>query len=319
MPKQFNITGTCFPHLQRTLFFLLLASPLFGQSPAYQALARQADSLFHRGEFAASGAAFSQAFEMLGWRGYPEDRFTAARAWSRAGVPDSAFFQLQRLLDKTDFLDKDDAWTLETDFDMLQNDLRWQRLTTQWHLKQERMERAKSHPLSIELEAIHVADQYFRIKRDSVQSVHGLNSPEMKGWTRRWIEQDSLNYLRVNEILETSGWLGPDAVTEKVCSALYLVVQHAPLPAQEKWLPAMREAVKNGKAKPDNLAYLEDRVLMRQGKPQRYGSQITSDKTTGEWILHPVEDPANLDARPKSVGLGPIQLYLDMMGAKWKQ
>jgi hypothetical protein len=81
----------------------------------------------------------------------------------------------------------------------------------------------------------------------------------------------------------------------------------------------MREAVRMGKAKPANLAYLEDRVLKNTGKPQRYGSQFYTDPDTGALLLYPVEDPPNLDARRKSMELGSIQNYLDQTGAKWKQ
>ena len=307
----------------RLFFFCLLifATPLAGQNPDYIAFVQQADSLFQRGKPAASASAFSRAFEALGWRGYPGDRFTAAKAWALAGVADSAFFQLQRLLDKTDFLDKDDLWMLEPSFESLQNDLRWKRLTTQWHLKQERLERVRANPVSIELEKIHYLDQYFRQNRDSVIALHGLKSPEMKDWMHRWATQDSFNYLKVNEILEKYGWLGPDEVSELASTTLWLVIQHADfnLPAQEKWLPVMRDAVRAGKAKPGNLAYLEDRVLKNQGKPQRYGSQLYDDPVTGEFVLYPVEDPANINARRKSMELGPIQAYLDQTGAQWKQ
>lgn len=305
----------------RVFTFLLFTVPAFGQASDYQMFVRQADSLFRQGAYQASALKFSEAFEVFGWRGYPEDRFTAARAWSRAGVPDSAVFQLQRLLDKTDFLDHKENWMLEQDFSVLDNDFAWKRLLTQWNLKQEKLEKIRANPLSIELEQIHYLDQYFRVKRDSVLEFHNLESPEMQDWMRRWLIQDSLNYLRVNEILEKHGWLGPDEVTEYASRALWLVLQHADrnVQGQEKWLPVMREAVKAGKAKAPDLAYLEDRVLKNQGKPQRYGSQMYTDPATKEFVLYPVEDPANLDARRKSAGLGPIKNYLEQMGGTWKQ
>ena len=155
-------------------------------------------------------------------------------------------------------------------------------------------------------------------KRDSVIELHGLKSPEMADWVRRLMMQDSVNYIRVNEILEQYGWLGTDVITESASTALWLVIQHADrnVTGQEKWLPVMREAVKAGKAKPGNLAYLEDRVLKNNGKPQRFGSQLYEDPSTGALLLYPVEDPDNLDARRKSMGLGPIQAYLDQVGAK---
>lgn len=174
----------------------------------------------------------------------------------------------------------------------------------------------QNDPLTLELEQIQELDQWFRIRWDSVIALHGRKSPEFQDFLRRNREQDSLNEMRVIQILDERGWLGPDEVGYKGSSALFLVIQHADLPVQEKYLPMMQKAVAAGKAAPANLAYLEDRVLMRQGKPQRYGSQIVTDKATGAWVLHEVEDPPHLDKRRASVGLGPIQEYLDRMGAK---
>ncbi len=62
--------------------------------------------------------------------------------------------------------------------------------------------------------------------------------------------------------------------------ALFLVIQHANLKTQEEYLPVMRESVNNGQAAPQYLAMLEDKVLVKQGKKQMYGSQIETDKDT---------------------------------------
>lgn len=309
--------------IRRTAAALMLyfcsVHPVFGQSEAYSALVRQADSLFRHGEYQAAAHKFSESFAELGWRGYPEHRFTAARAWARAAMPDSAVSQLQKLMDKTDFLENKKDWMLEGDFTEIQTTFVWQRLMTKWQMKLDNAEKIRTNPLTLELEKIHRLDQYYRVTRDSVIALHGLKSPEMKDWIRRLMEQDSLNFLRVNEILEQYGWLGADQVSEKASTALWLVLQHADtnLEGQEKWLPVMRDAVRQGKAKASNLAYLEDRVLKNQGKPQRYGSQMYTDPVTQEFTMYPVEDPQNLDARRKSVGLGPIKDYLEQMGATW--
>jgi hypothetical protein len=76
---------------------------------------------------------------------------------------------------------------------------------------------------------------------------------------------------------------------------------------QLKYLDRMRAAALAGEASKPNFALLEDRVLIRQGKPQRYGSQV--DTKNGVTLL-PTEDDGNLDARRASMGLGPICEYL---------
>ena len=66
----------------------------------YNALVREAYALYQQKQFSESAARYSAAFEALGWKGYSEDRYNAACSWALAGVPDSAFFNLQRITDK---------------------------------------------------------------------------------------------------------------------------------------------------------------------------------------------------------------------------
>ena len=54
---------------------------------------------------------------------------------------------------------------------------------------------------------------------------------------------------------------------------------------------------------------LEDRVLQREGKPQKYGTQVIT-AADGRWILYTVEDPEHLGARRAAVGLPPMDVYL---------
>lgn len=301
------------------LLSLFVICDSFGQNAAYKAFAQRADSLFHAGRYLESGQAFSSAFENLGWKGLPEDRFWAARAWSLAGNMDSAFFQLNRLLEKTDYLENEAMLLKEPDFAPLYTDFRWKRLTVQLNQKLEQEAAVRNSPLAMELERIRELDQWYRVHWDSVIGVHGRTSPEFNELLRRSREQDSLNVLRIIEILDTQGWPGPELAGKNGSRAIWLVIQHADLSVQEKYLPMMRQAVAENKASSTDLAYLEDRVLMREGKPQIYGSQIVPHPETGAWMLYKVEDPDNLDRRRATVGLGPIQEYLDMMGARWER
>ncbi len=309
MKKIFWLTAAC-----------LLAAPLlFSQNTGYDGQVHRADSLFHNGQYRASADAFSAAFSTLDGKAMPEDRYTAAQAWSLAGVPDSAFYHLGRLLDKTELLSDEAMLTGQRNFNILHDDLRWERLLTRQRLKNEHLTAIRNSPLAIELESIYDSDQWYRTHRDSVIALHGRNSAEYEDFRQKANRQDSLNTLRVSALLDSLGWLGPDEVGDKANRALFLVIQHAGQAVQEKYLPMMRQAAAEGKASPSNLAYLEDRVLMRQGKPQRYGSQIVRDEQTGGWILYKVEEPELLDQRRKSAGLGPISEYLEMTGAIWKK
>jgi hypothetical protein len=111
--------------------------------------------------------------------------------------------------------------------------------------------------------------------------------------------------------------VGADVVGRQGNTTLFLVIQHSDQATQEKYLPMMREAVKNGKAQGSDLALLEDRVALGQGKRQIYGSQIGRDPETQIYYVSPLEDPNNVDKRRAEVGLGPLAEYVNYWQMKW--
>jgi len=83
------------------------------------------------------------------------------------------------------------------------------------------------------------------------------------------------NNKRIKEIIKESGWPLESEVGEDGTEAAWLLVQHAVLESefQEECIGLLKQAVEIGEAKGWFLAYLQDRVLVRQGKPQIYGTQ----------------------------------------------
>ena len=79
----------------------------------------------------------------------------------------------------------------------------------------------------------------------------------------------------------------------------------------------MREAVKLGNARASSLALLEDRVALRQGERQIYGSQIGRDPETNEYYVSPLIEPEKVNERRAEVGLGPIEEYIQNWGMTW--
>lgn len=96
---------------------------------------------------------------------------------------------------------------------------------------------------------------------------------------------------------------------------IWLVVDHAPLAIQEKYLPLVGQMADNGAIGMDEYAVLSDRVAMGQGRPQRYGSQVVQFGTPDMMHLYvyPIENPGVLDSLRASVGLSPMAEYLDQV------
>jgi hypothetical protein len=155
-------------------------------------------------------------------------------------------------------------------------------------------------------------------RRDSDQQIR--NEMTQKGaWDHpaeglssrmRAIDQDDA--ARMRALLRQYGWPGPELIGSDGTFAAWLLVQHADLELQSLALPFVHEAFLAKKLPGSCYALLLDRVRVREGKPQVYGSQ---GKPFDEWknhtpALEPIEDEANVDKRRAEVGLGPLSEYV---------
>ena len=286
---------------------------VFAQVPSYFASTKKADSLYNLKKYKMAALAYSEAFKMKAGQGNMTDRYNAACCWALANEPDSSFFFLDQLAVKMKFIYYGQIMS-DPDLNSLHNDKRWMPLM---EIIKNNKENAESHlnkALISELDSIYNEDQQYRLQIDDTLKKYGWQSAEMKSLWNIIYEKDSINLIKVKFILNKYGWLGSDIVGEQGNTTLFLVIQHADLATQENYLPIMRIAVKNGKAKASSLALLEDRVALREGKKQIYGSQIVRDEATQKSYVSPLEDPENVDKRRAEVGLEPLAEYV----IQWK-
>lgn len=298
------------------LLFITYSSFSQGLPAAYSSNVRIADSLYNAGDYLNSGKTYSKAFEANGWKGLSNHRYNAACSWALAGVADSAFFQLERIAQKANYTNYGHI-TTDTDLNSLHSDTRWQPLLDLILQNKEKAEVNLNKPLAAQLDSIYIDDQKYRQQIDDIEKKYGWESKEMQDHWKIIHEKDSVNLVKVKAILDQYGWLGPDVVGGQGNTTLFLVIQHADKETQIKYLPMMREAVKNGKAQGSSLALLEDRVALGLGKKQIYGSQIGRDETTNLYYVSPLEDPDNVDKRRAEVGLGPLADYVSRWNIKW--
>jgi hypothetical protein len=121
-------------------------------------------------------------------------------------------------------------------------------------------------------------------------------------------EMDHRHTERLRAIVAEIGWPTRTRVGDKASHGAWLLAQHADHdPAfQRECLRLMREAGPD-EIRPVDLAYLEDRIAVHEGRPQRYGTQFRT--LHGRTDPHPIEDPEHLDDRRREVGLGPFEDY----------
>ncbi|MFT4248711.1 MAG: hypothetical protein QM581_11915 [Pseudomonas sp.] len=126
------------------------------------------------------------------------------------------------------------------------------------------------------------------------------------------IDKDNTRWLK--NVVQKQGWPTITQVGPEGASAAWVLIQHADEdPAfQAEVLPMMERLVMSHEADSNNYALLTDRVLISQGKPQRYGSQFHNNDD-GSFSMSPTEDESNLDARRIKIGLQPIAEYKKML------
>jgi hypothetical protein len=121
---------------------------------------------------------------------------------------------------------------------------------------------------------------------------------------------DRENTARMRQILRVYGWPSRDLVGKEGVHAAFLLVQHADADRdfQMQCLPLLRKAAGRGEVPSEAVAMLTDRLLVAQGKRQRYGTQFIKNGA-GEWVPLPIEDEGRVDARRKRMGMAPLAEY----------
>ena len=120
----------------------------------------------------------------------------------------------------------------------------------------------------------------------------------------KYAKEDHRNQELVISIIEKCGMPTLKEVGQRQMDAIWLGLQHSTKEIRIKYFPYVEKAVKNGDLSKDQYALMKDRMLMDEGKPQIYGSQIENGK------LYKLENPKTVNERRKEMGMESIEDYL---------
>lgn len=292
---------------------LLLAACSFVYGQDYRSVVAEADKYYNTKEYEKSVLKYKDAFKIE--MNEANDLYNAACSASLSGDKTLAFEWLN-LAFKNGWINIKHL-KADTDLTSLHNSKNWNDLLLAMQKEVDRKEANYDKALQAKLLAIFDDDQAIRQQYIAAQKEFGFQSKQVDSLGEIMLFKDSTNLVKVTEILDTYGWVGADKVGGQANQTLFLVIQHADLKTQQKYLPLMREAVKNKKASSSALALLEDRVALGEGKRQIYGSQIGRDNKTEKFYVLPLDDPDNVDKRRASMGLGPLADYVKRWDITW--
>lgn len=137
-------------------------------------------------------------------------------------------------------------------------------------------------------------------------------------WGKVWPEVSSVDQANQEQLLAMvpeQGWFPISVYGHDAAIAAFLIVQHSDETLWRRFLPAIEQMVKTGEADGQSFALMYDRLALSEGRPQRYGSQM-SCKDGRYQVSEPVEDWSAIDELRASVGLSTLQENLERFAGR---
>ncbi|HEX2780959.1 MAG TPA: DUF6624 domain-containing protein [Gemmatimonadaceae bacterium] len=124
---------------------------------------------------------------------------------------------------------------------------------------------------------------------------------------------DASNTIFLKKVVAERGWPGASLVGRDGEQAAFLIAQHAVLDTafMAQVLPLVERAYAAGEAEGQQVALLTDRIARHRGRPQVYGTQASI--VNGRFVLDPIADSANVDARRAKLGIPPVARYMRLL------
>ena len=106
------------------------------------------------------------------------------------------------------------------------------------------------------------------------------------------------------------------SISSEAKDMLFTLIAHCDLSTQETFLPVLDNIKKDSEEQKYTYLMIQDKILVKKGKKQKFGTQTEWNNATGKMMLLPVEDcnyaekiRADLDIEPLSIYLRSIKIY----------
>ena len=148
------------------------------------------------------------------------------------------------------------------------------------------------------LEWIFERDQYDRMLWFLASNKRTESPERVEKLARRAMDTDSTNLQLVSRILLERGYPRKSKVGDFATQTVWMIIQHSDLGRIKQFLPQLEEAARRGHLAPAYMAATKDRIDIREGRPQKYGTQFNC----------PLLDSLRVNEWRQEVGLPPIEV-----------
>ncbi|SDJ82393.1 hypothetical protein SAMN05421823_101198 [Catalinimonas alkaloidigena] len=290
-----------------------LTATIAEASPSFYTLISQAESAYLIESYEESAMLYERAFTLQ--TPTAQQLYDAACSRAVIGHTDLAFQHLQSAV-RGGWIDLE---RLQEDSDLrpLHDDARWASLLENLTQRVHQWEAAANPSYRSELEALDEADQQYRRLIDSVETATGRYSEAWSTLMTQIEQNDQQNVDKVVALLDAHGWPTAEQTGPQASAIVCRLLTRAPLEIQTKYLSTLRSAARHGDATWQQLAEMEDLILVQQGKPQLYGSQYAFNPQTRQFEVLPIQKEHKVDRRRESMGLPPLDEFLQSLQASY--
>lgn len=120
---------------------------------------------------------------------------------------------------------------------------------------------------------------------------------------------DERNVMRLTNLLDDCGWQA--GLADTAHKAIFMILQHAPDSIMRHYFPQVEEKAALGLVDSSDWAMMHDRLAMRAGIPQRFGTQTYANEEDVNMVW-PVENADSVDHWRAAVGLPRMSDYFQL-------
>ncbi len=177
----------------------------------------------------------------------------------------------------------------------------WRKVAQAW--AQRAAEQGANEAARERLLALRDSDQALRAVRGFADSVRSAD------FRQRLSARDQADSAALMAIVEKYGWPGRTLVGAEASKVAFAIAQHGSLELQRTALREVRNLPAD-EVDPQDPAYLEDRILVGEAKPQKFGTQVRVPPGDSAVVFYPIADGEQVDERRAAVGMPPLAAYI---------